>query len=216
MWTVFPFENGPLRWPCCAERSDTQSEAGLPFRFMSTFRSKAGVEIEIVELSDNRFEELVTMYDVFEPKRGAQGLPPVGRERIERWLRDLQKHGHNLLALVNNRVIGHSMLCPVDGARAEFAIFLDQEFRNQGIGTGLTAATLAYARELNFRNVWLSVETNNRCAVRVYRKTGFQLSGLFGPEQEMDLELISKTEGGTADVSQNPSVGPAASSTKTR
>jgi RimJ/RimL family protein N-acetyltransferase len=161
-----------------------------------TFRSKSGLEIEVIELSDSRFEELVDMYDDFEPKRGAQGLPPIGRERIVTWLRHLQTHDYNLLALSGNRVTGHSMLCPLDAERAEFAIFLDQGFRNQGIGTGLTEATLDYARRLKLRNIWLSVETNNRWAVRVYRKTGFQVSGLFGPEQEMALDLQnSKADG---------------------
>lgn len=203
---ALPSVYGTLSRSCCAEPTHTQSEARPTPSFRSTFQSKPGLKIEIVELSDSRFEELVTMYEVFEPKRGAQGLPPVGRERIVTWLRHLQKDGYNLLALADSRVIGHSMLCPVDATRAEFAIFLDQSFRNQGIGTGLTAATLAYAEQLNFRNIWLSVETNNRCAVRVYRKTGFQLSGLFGPEQEMALELNSKTKGGTSDASQDPSV----------
>ena len=73
--------------------------------------------------------------------------------------------------------------------RAEFAIFLHQDFRNQGIGTGLTEVTLEYARLKGLRNVWLSVEVNNRCAIRVYRKQGFQVSGMFGPEQEMSLNL---------------------------
>lgn len=203
---ALPSVNGTLSRLCCGEPTDTQSEARPTPYFRSTFQSKTGLKIEIVELSDSRFEDLVTMYEVFEPKRGAQGLPPVGRERIVTWLRHLQKDGYNLLALANSHVIGHSMLCPVDATCAEFAIFLDQGSRNQGIGTGLTAATLAYAEQLNFRNIWLSVETNNRCAVRVYRKTGFQLSGLFGPEQEMALELNDQSKGETSDASQDPSV----------
>lgn len=182
---------------CGAGQPSPKPEARPTVQAMLTFRSKTGLKIEVTELADSRFEELVAMYEVFEPKRGAQGLPPIGRERIVAWLRHLQIHGHNLLALSENRVIGHSMLCPVDTERAEFAIFLDQGFRNQGIGTGLTQATLEYARRLNFRNIWLSVETNNPCAVRVYRKTGFQLSGLFGPEQEMALDLMSNAKGGT-------------------
>jgi RimJ/RimL family protein N-acetyltransferase len=156
---------------------------------LSTFGSKADLQIEVVEFSENHFDELVQMYEGFEPKRAAQGLPPVGRDRIIAWLRHLQKNGHNLLALWNRRVIGHSMLCPVDPQRAEFAIFLHQGFRNQGIGTGLTDVTLKYARHKGFRHVWLSVEVNNRCAIRVYRKKGFRVSALFGPEQEMVLDL---------------------------
>jgi RimJ/RimL family protein N-acetyltransferase len=156
---------------------------------LSTFNSKANLEIEVVEFSESHFQELVEMYEEFEPKRAAQGLPPVGRDRIIAWLRHLQKNGHNLLALWNRRVIGHSMLCLVDPQRAEFAIFLHQGFRNQGIGTGLTDVTLKYARHKGFRQVWLSVEVNNRCAIRVYKKKGFRVSDLFGPEQEMVLDL---------------------------
>lgn len=156
---------------------------------LSTFDSRASLKIEVVEFSENRLDELVEMYDEFEPKRAAQGLPPVGRERIVGWLRHLQKSAYNLLALWHDRVIGHAMLCPMERQRAEFAIFLHQDFRNQGIGTGLTEVTLEYARLKGLRNVWLSVEVNNRCAIRVYRKQGFQVSGMFGPEQEMSLNL---------------------------
>ena len=161
---------------------------------LSTFESRVGLVIEVVEFCDNRFDELVEMYNNFEPKRAAQGLPPVGRERIVEWLRHLQKSGHNLVALWNGNVIGHSMLCPMERQRAEFAIFLHQDFRNQGIGTGLTQVTLNYARLKGLRNVWLSVEVNNHCAIRVYKKKGFQVSEIFGPELEMALDLEETKE----------------------
>jgi len=168
----------------------TQSQAVV----LSTFESRVGLVIEVVEFCDNRFDELVEMYNNFEPKRAAQGLPPVGRERIVAWLRHLQKSGHNLVALWNGNVIGHSMLCPMERQRAEFAIFLHQDFRNQGIGTELTQVTLNYARLKGLRNVWLSVEVNNHCAIRVYKKKGFQVSEIFGPEQEMALDLEETKE----------------------
>jgi len=170
-----------------------------PLRAFATFRSKTGLEIGVMEFSESHFKALVDMYDAFEPKRAAQGLPPVGRERIDAWLRHLQRSGFNLLAFWNGRLIGHSMLCPVDPQRAEFAIFLCQAFRNQGIGTGLTEATLTYARQKRLRRVWLSVEVNNQPAIRVYRKMGFKVCGLFGPEQEMDLEL-EKSKGNEVNV----------------
>ena len=176
---------GSLAEECPSEATCTKRQADV----LSTFESRAGLVIEIVEFSDNRFDELVEMYNDFEPKRAAQGLPPAGRERIVAWLRHLQKSGHNLVALWNGNVIGHSMLCPMERQRAEFAIFLHQDFRNQGIGTGLTEVTLNYARLKGLRNVWLSVEVNNHCAVRVYKKKGFQVSEIFGPEQEMALDL---------------------------
>jgi RimJ/RimL family protein N-acetyltransferase len=177
-------EERPVAAPTC-----TQGQADV----LSTFESRTGLAIEVIEFCNNLFDALVEMYNDFEPKRAAQGLPPVGRERIVAWLRHLQKSGHNLLALWNGEVIGHSMLCPVDPQRAEFAIFLHQNFRNQGIGTALTEMTLKYARLKRLRTIWLSVEVNNACAIRVYRKKGFQVSGMFGPEQEMTLDLEKTT-----------------------
>jgi RimJ/RimL family protein N-acetyltransferase len=174
---------------CPSESTCTKREVDV----LSTFESRAGLAIEVVELCDNRFDELVEMYNDFEPKRAAQGLPPVGRDRIVAWLQHLQKSGHNLLALWNGEVIGHSMLCPMERQRAEFAIFLHQDFRNQEIGTGLTKVTLRYARLKGLRSVWLSVEVNNRCAIRVYKKHGFHVSAMFGPEQEMTLDLDQAT-----------------------
>ena len=173
-----------------SEATCTKSQAVV----LSTFESRVGLVIEVVEFCDNCFDELVEMYNNFEPKRAAQGLPPVGRERIVAWLRHLQKSGHNLVALWNGNVIGHSMLCPMERQRAEFAIFLHQDFRNQGIGTGLTQVTLNYARLKGLRNVWLLVEVNNHCAIRVYKKKGFQVSEMFGPEQEMALDLEETKE----------------------
>ena len=153
------------------------------------FFSKMGLEIAVSMLCESNFEQLVEMYDHFEPKRAAQGLPPAGHDRILSWLEHLQKNGENLVALYQDRVIGHTMLCPVSPTRAEFAIFIDQEYRNQGIGTKFTEVTLEFAREKEYRRVWLSVEVNNLCAIRVYKKLGFRMRDLFGPEQEMEIYL---------------------------
>jgi hypothetical protein len=49
------------------------------------------------------------MYEAFEPKRGAQGLPPLGRDRIVAWLRPLLIESLNLLALHRDKVIGHTI-----------------------------------------------------------------------------------------------------------
>jgi len=155
-----------------------------------TFSSKQGLELLVIELSENLFEQLVGMYDHFEPKRAAQGLPPTGLDRIISWLEHLQKTGHNLVALYQEKLIGHAMLCAVNPTRAEFAIFVHQDFRNQGIGTRLTEVTLEFAKDKGYRRIWLSVEVNNLAAIRVYKKLGFRTRDLFGPEQEMEICLV--------------------------
>lgn len=147
------------------------------------------MDILVLELSEDHFERLVEMYDHFEPKRAAQGLPPTGVDRIVHWLNHLQKTGHNLVAFCQEKLVGHAMLCAVNPIRAEFAIFIQQDFRNQGIGTKLTEVTLEFAKEKGYKRIWLSVEVNNLAAIRVYKKLGFRTRDLFGPEQEMEVSL---------------------------
>jgi RimJ/RimL family protein N-acetyltransferase len=155
------------------------------------FEAKAGFFVEFVEYHEHLFKRLVAMYEAFEPKRGAQGLPPMGRDRILAWLRPLLSGNLNLLALCGDKVIGHTMLCPIPLRRdcAEFAIFVHQDFRNQGIGTEFARITLNYGKEKGLGQIWLTVEVNNFPAIRVYKKLGFQVSGTYYPEVEMALNL---------------------------
>ena len=62
------------------------SQAKLYSHPLKSFFSKMGLEIAVSVLSESNFEQLVEMYDHFEPKRGAQGLPPAGHDRILSWL----------------------------------------------------------------------------------------------------------------------------------
>ncbi|MEW5976177.1 MAG: GNAT family N-acetyltransferase [Acidobacteriota bacterium] len=154
-----------------------------------TFTSKVGKTVQFEPLTESRLQELAGMYEEFEPKRVAQGLPPVGRERIIAWLRHLQTAGDNLIAVCEGRVIGHTMLCDMGRQTAEFAIFIHQDFRNQGIGLEFTRATLDLARARKFRRIWLSVEASNLYAIRIYRQMGFRPSGNAYPELEMEIYL---------------------------
>ena len=156
---------------------------------LACFRSRNGLQIYVAEFRDSFFQALVGMYEDFEPKRGAQGLPPVGRDRLISWLRPLCDNNLNLVALSQHRVIGHTMLCPIGKGGAEFAIFIHQDFRNQGIGSEFTRITLQYGRAMRLRHIWLTVEVNNFSAIRVYKKMGFQVSGTYYPEVEMVLDF---------------------------
>src|SRR5262249_18783766 len=86
---------------------------GLQQYVLARFQIKTGSVVEFVKYHEHLFELLVAMYEAFEPKRGAQGLPPLGRDRIVAWLRPLLSESLNLLALYGGKVIGHTMLCPI-------------------------------------------------------------------------------------------------------
>lgn len=137
--------------------------------------------------------QLEAMYADFEPKRGAQGLPPEGDARIGHWLNRVLSKGLHLVVEVEDRLLGHVMLIPQEDGSFELANFLHQSIRNRGIGTQMNRLALELAREAGIRRVWLSVEPGNRAAVRSYEKAGFRrLPGsLWAPEIEMAADLLA-------------------------
>jgi RimJ/RimL family protein N-acetyltransferase len=134
------------------------------------------------------------MYDDFEPKRCAQGLPPLDAGQRTRWLDSVLASGCHVVVEVGDAIMGHGMLIPMDDETAELANFLHQEVRNRGIGTELNRALLDVGREHGIGRVWLSVEPTNRRAIRSYEKVGFRRRPTTGwnPEVEMEVHLTPR------------------------
>lgn len=134
--------------------------------------------------------ELERMYEDFEPKRAAQGLPPVDPEPRLRWLDSVLSSGCHVVVGVEGRVMGHGMLLPYDRNGAELANFLHQSVRDRGIGTALNRALLELGRREGIERVWLSVEPSNRRAVRSYEKVGFRRRFTSGWAPELEMEVF--------------------------
>lgn len=134
---------------------------------------------------------LARMYDAFEPKRGAQGLPPSDVRQRVRWLDGVLDFGRHLVVEVGRGVLGHGMLLPFEDESAELANFLHQSIRDRGIGTALNQALLDIAADQGLRRVWLCVEPSNRRAIRSYEKAGFRrrFTSGWAPELEMEIEM---------------------------
>jgi RimJ/RimL family protein N-acetyltransferase len=135
---------------------------------------------------------LEAMYDDFEPKRAAQGLPPSTPQARRRWLDRTLPLGRHFVVEIGDHIVGHVMLVPVDHGTVELANFLHQSIRDRGIGTAVNRYALEIARGDGLAKVWLSVEPSNRAAVRSYEKAGFRrLPGsLWAPEIEMEAVLL--------------------------
>jgi ribosomal protein S18 acetylase RimI-like enzyme len=139
---------------------------------------------------------LEAMYEAFEPKRVAQGLPPADPAQRTRWLDTVLRDGEHLLVEVESCICGHGMLLPFAQDAAELANFLHQSIRDRGIGTALNRALLQAGRDRGLRRVWLSVEPSNRRAIRSYEKVGFRRLPVvaWSPEIEMEVMLGSTPE----------------------
>jgi len=136
---------------------------------------KAGGSYEVGPGNADELSLLLDMYYVFTPRPASQGLPPPNDEVCRNWVKRLFEIGRNYLAWKTGKIIGHAALVPdLHGKSAEFIIFVEQSHRNLGIGTALMRVVLEKAKELGFLSVWLTAETSNFIAIRLYRSCGFE------------------------------------------
>jgi GNAT superfamily N-acetyltransferase len=148
-----------------------------------------GRELEVRSFARDDFGALVQMYKSFEPKRVAQGLPPPDVPRIAHWLDRLEQKSQALLAWEGRKVVAHTILCPMPADAVEFTIFVHQDYREEGLGTALSRHTLSWAMSMGFTHAYLTTETSNFRALRLFRKLGFHTTSSYGDEVEMNLAL---------------------------
>jgi RimJ/RimL family protein N-acetyltransferase len=154
---------------------------------------KSGESFEIGRCDAADLSLLLEMYSNFSPKPASQGLPPPDNETCHNWVIKLFEMGMNFLAWKNGKVIAHTALIPDPKEKAvEFIVFVDQNYRNLRIGTELTWSTLEEAKALGFQSVWLSVETSNFVAIKLYRNFGFQFFDMDSCERIMLLKFSRK------------------------
>ena len=125
------------------------------------------------------FKGLTKMYDEFEPKGKAMGLPPAQEENRHQWMMGIVEEWFNIVAILENRIVGHAALDrPVTGNAREFMIFVHQDYQNKGIGQALTSSMLDTAKVMDCERVWVVVENLNRIAITVFKKAGFSFASV--------------------------------------
>jgi ribosomal protein S18 acetylase RimI-like enzyme len=135
-------------------------------------------------------EALVEMYAGYDAEDRAQGIPPVGEDRIRDWLdRITDEDCYNVVAWHDDWAAGHATLVPERDGPYELAIFVDGEYQEASIGTELIKALLGLGREVGIDRIWLSVERWNSPAISLYQKVGFERTGESGFELEMAARL---------------------------
>ncbi len=178
-----PFDKATI---LCERITNPSPGINLPF----IMRDRVGLEIFIKEYQRKDRSGLLSMYDKFEPKGIAMGLPPYDKDVRIKWIDKLLKTFFNIMAVCGEKIIGHAaislfppMTCP------EYLIFLHQDFRCRGIGTRLTSTAQKICRELGCERLWVTVSTHNSRAINLFKKLGFRFSGIVDSEHEMVFYL---------------------------
>ncbi|QSW97688.1 GNAT family N-acetyltransferase [Haloterrigena alkaliphila] len=147
------------------------------------FVDRQGTALLIRPYDPDRYDALVAMYESIQTS--TMGLPPSRRETLERWIHGLAADGWNLLATLGDDVVGHVAVVPADATDPEFVIFVHPEFQDRGIGTELLQQVVAYADDRNYDELNLNVSREQRRAIAVYEKVGFDVTAT----NQMDLEM---------------------------
>ena len=156
-------------------------------------KDKRGVPfvVRLYQNIEKDYPVLKEMYRGFEPKEWSQGLPPRLDHKREEWLRYVVEEGINLLAIMEDKVVGHAALFEMEREKNfEYLVFVHQDYQDRGIGTALTQVMRELAREIGCSQIWLTVEARNFKAVHVYEKVGFCFVG--PREVECVMMLILK------------------------
>jgi GNAT superfamily N-acetyltransferase len=138
------------------------------------FISKNGDLIFITSYVPEERENLIEMYENFSPEKKCCGLPPTRRDLIEEWIDGLEEEGYMFIAKHRERVIGHIAAVP-KGERAEFAVFVHQEYEGRRIGLELIKFAESALKDGGIRKLEAVTERTNTHAIHLYKNLGFKV-----------------------------------------
>jgi RimJ/RimL family protein N-acetyltransferase len=143
-------------------------------------RLKDGREVAIRPLTAEDNEKIYEMFASMSEEALRWGMPPYTRERIERWMRNIE----NLIILGaehDRRLIGYAQIGQSSNPRrrgiAGLAIYLHQDYQGVGLGTEMTGLLLEAAEEHGVHKVNLETVADNEAAMRLFEKMGFEVEG---------------------------------------
>lgn len=103
-------------------------------------------------------------------------------EQTRKWLEGQGPDTLNIVAVVDNEIVGQAGLQPYNGRRSHAAavgIGVHDEYVSKGIGTALMAELVDAADNwLGFRRLELTVYADNVPAIGLYEKFGFEREGV--------------------------------------
>ena len=111
--------------------------------------------------------------------------PIIGKEQVDYMLTNFQSRDaiyrqimedyRYFLSLYDGKYAGYFAIHPdVDkGSMFLSKLYVDKEFRGQGIGRASVAYIEDICRNLGLHTIWLTVNKNNEGSIKAYKKLGF-------------------------------------------
>jgi putative acetyltransferase len=142
---------------------------------------KDGREVRLRFLSAGDKEKLFRMFSSMSEKALEWSMAPYTIDNVERWINNLP----TLIPLVaeyRDKIVGwasiYKSLHPRWKGLGDLGIYLHQDFHNVGLGTAMTERLLQLAKNKKMHRIELTVVAENKIALHLYEKFGFQIEGV--------------------------------------
>lgn len=150
------------------------------------------MEEQVVRLADDRevvlrllkFDDkelLLKMFDSMSENALLWSNPPYDGAKINRWMSGSET-GLSLVVLSEDRLVGITAVYQDPRPRLKgvggMMIYIHQDFHGVGLGTEMTNKILTLARNKGLHRIGLEVVEDNKAAVRLYKKFGFEVEGV--------------------------------------
>lgn len=161
-----------------------------PEDYTRTFTDKYGEKFIIRPANKKDYSLILKMYDMFEPKESAQGLPPADPERRKNLVLKILDESLSVISEIGSTVAGHIGLIDIEpGIRSEMLVVIHQDWQDRGLGSAMVSLLLELARHCGYYKIWMTVDTRNRKIIKVCQKHGFKFVGPLDLEREMEIIL---------------------------
>lgn len=146
-----------------------------------TVTTKSGRAVKVRFLSADDRTDLVKFFVSLSSQAVQWGLPPYDDERVGRWISNLE-NTISLVAVHDQSIVGYSSIARAVHPRrrgvCDLAIYLHQDFQNDGLGAAMLSYLIDLAEKDGQRRITLHVIADNKIAVYLYKKLGFKVEGL--------------------------------------
>ncbi|MFW9833159.1 MAG: GNAT family N-acetyltransferase [Candidatus Thorarchaeota archaeon] len=140
-----------------------------------------GREVVLRLLRSDDKELLMEMFASMSENALFWSNPPYDEPKIDRWMTG-SKTGLSLVALSTDRLVGITAVYQDPRPRLRrvggMMIYIHQDFHGVGLGTEMTNHLLTLARNKDLHRISLDVVEDNKAAVKLYKKLGFEIEGV--------------------------------------
>jgi L-phenylalanine/L-methionine N-acetyltransferase len=139
----------------------------------------AGLIIRAREPSD--WEEIAALTDLPKVRWGTLRLPYTRKDQWRKMMENTPDERTGIVAVLDQRIVGSADIFQHKGRRrhvGEIGMCVHDDFHRRSIGSALVAALIDVTDNwLDLKRLELTVYVDNKAAIRLYEKSGFEVEG---------------------------------------